>query len=128
MAFFAKKTIFVVLDAREMGREQKKGGGRGGEREKGNACPQTPCFCRTPCLVPRPLADFHLLISVNPFRITWSRRESGSCHGGKIGRSGKFELIFDTNAQLMLRSISLFRVYIKVFFILWKAPLRRAIF
>ena len=25
--FFAKKTIFVVLDAREMGREKKKEGG-----------------------------------------------------------------------------------------------------
>ena len=40
--FCTKKPIFLFLDAREMGRERKKGGGRGGEREKGNACPQTP--------------------------------------------------------------------------------------
>ena len=34
VAFFAKKTIFVVLDAREMGGEQKQGGGGRGEEAK----------------------------------------------------------------------------------------------
>ena len=33
VALFAKKTIFVVLDAREMGREQNQGGGGGGGEE-----------------------------------------------------------------------------------------------
>ena len=47
VALFAKKPIFVVLDAREMGREQKQGGGGEGRGGEGNACPQTPRFCKT---------------------------------------------------------------------------------
>ena len=39
MASFSKRVM-----ARKLEREQKKGG----EGRRGNACPQTPCFWKTP--------------------------------------------------------------------------------
>ena len=51
--FCTKKPIFLFLDAREMGRERKKGGGRGGEGEKrvtfaSSLLTPPPCFCSRP--------------------------------------------------------------------------------
>ena len=75
----------------------------------------------TPCLVPRPLSVFHLGQSVSGHVVQAKKRGldknkklrqmsqfslarnftlSGSRHSGKIGRSGKFELIFDANASV----------------------------
>ena len=74
-----------------------------------------------PCLVPSPLSVFHLGQSVSGHVVRAKKRGldkdqklrqnemsqfflarnftlSGSRHGGKIGRGGKFELIFEANA------------------------------
>ena len=72
------------------------------------------------CLVPRPLSVFHLgqsgsghlvqarkrgldknqkLRQMSQFFLARNFTLSGSRHGGKIGRSDKFELIFDANAS-----------------------------
>ena len=73
------------------------------------------------CLVPRSLSVFHLGQSVSGHVVRAKKRGldknqklgqisqffwreilalSGSRHGGKIGRGGKFELIFDANASV----------------------------
>ena len=78
------------------------------------------------CLVSRPLSVFHLGQSVSDHVVRAKKRGlvknqklrqmfqfflarnftlSGSHHGGKIGRSGKFELIFDASVDKSLSSV-----------------------